>query len=204
MFRASSRRPRALLPAASRSAAGSGAAVLGADAFEAARSRQWPSAADGAYPAQHALKRRMESLTRSALAAGGEASSTPALLSVLSLWALYQRGPYSPYAGKPFSCAVAAYSRLGLHLSAIKIFLAFPRVRWDGGLVRPAIKASAQSVGSLEACVRRAGVRRRRRRRWRRLRGPRGAICHLHARYFPPSPPACSPCCARRRLAARP
>ena len=196
MFRrASSRRPRALLsPAPSRCAAGVGAGGLGADAFEAARSRQWPSAADGAYPAQHALKRRMESLTRSALAAGGEASSTPALLSVLSLWALYQRGPYSPYAGKPFSCAVAAYSRLGLHLSAIKIFLAFPRVRWDGGLVRPAIKASAQSVGSLEACV--CAARRR------RLRARMRRACSTPA--ASPPPPACSPCCARRRRAARP
>ena len=91
-----------------------------------------------AYPGQKALKREMEETVRGVFS--GRLPDS-AMLRVLALWTLYQRGPYSPFSNKPFSCAVAAYSRLGLHMSAIRLVLAFPQVRRGGARELPAFLA---------------------------------------------------------------
>ncbi|RYE99179.1 MAG: hypothetical protein EOO41_01415, partial [Methanobacteriota archaeon] len=84
-------------------------------------------------------------------AADGRAPIT-SLVEVVQLWALYQRGPYPPLSARAFSSIVLAYTRLGAHCLATRLYSAFPQVRWKSA-AHEAIKRSALQMADVDAYV---------------------------------------------------
>lgn len=109
--------------------------------------RAWPNEVDlVGYPPLRALRDQMSSITKQVTLGKLPEQS---LLRVAELWTLYQRGPYRPFESGPMSCAVVAFTRLGLHMTSLALYGAFPQVRWKTD-VNKAVKESAHKLGDHE------------------------------------------------------